>query len=115
MELDKIKRTWVEVDLDAIEHNFKAIKSHIGETKICCVVKADGYGHGAKVLSKLYENLGADYLAVSNIDEAEEHSDGKIFSYTERFKYGCRTACIQLEKQSYCPLVCAHTSWLSSG
>lgn len=72
MELDKIKRTWVEVDLDAIEHNFKAIKSHIGETKICCVVKADGYGHGANKLAELYSNLGADFFAVSNIDEALE-------------------------------------------
>ena len=37
---------------------------------MCCVVKANGYGHGAVQLSKLYEKLGADYLAVANIEEA---------------------------------------------
>lgn len=72
MELDIIKRTWAEIDLDAVEHNFKAIKAHIGDTKICCVVKADGYGHGAVKLAKLYSELGADFFAVSNIDEALE-------------------------------------------
>ena len=65
------KRTWAEIDLDAVEHNFKTIRSRLNNyTKLCCVVKANGYGHGAVQLSKLYENLGADYLAVSNIEEA---------------------------------------------
>ncbi len=73
MELDIIKRTWAEVDLDAIEQNFRAIRAHIGkDTKLCCVVKADGYGHGAVKLAKLYSQLGADFFAVSNIDEALE-------------------------------------------
>jgi len=67
-----LRRTWAEVDLAAAEHNFNIIREKAKGSKICCVVKADGYGHGANVLSKLYENLGADYLAVSNIDEAEE-------------------------------------------
>lgn len=70
-----LRRTWAEVDLTAAEHNFNIIREKAKGSKICCVVKADGYGHGAKVLSKLYENLGADYLAVSNIDEAEELRD----------------------------------------
>lgn len=70
-----LRRTWAEVDLTAAEENFNIIREKAKNSKICCVVKADGYGHGAKVLSKLYENLGADYLAVSNIDEAEELRD----------------------------------------
>lgn len=65
------KRTWAEIDLDAVEHNYKTIRSRLNDnTKICCVVKANGYGHGAVQLSKLYEKFGADYLAVSNIEEA---------------------------------------------
>jgi len=65
------KRYWAEVSLDAAENNFNVIKSHLNkETKICCVVKADGYGHGAVSLAKLYEKIGADYFAVSNIEEA---------------------------------------------
>lgn len=72
MELDTIKRTWAEIDLDAAKANFEAIKNYIGKTKICCVVKADGYGHGAQKLAQLYSKLGAEHFAVSNIDEALE-------------------------------------------
>lgn len=72
MELDIVKRTWVEIDLDAIKNNFNEIRSKIGDSKICCVVKADGYGHGANKLAQLYSSMGADFFAVSNIDEAIE-------------------------------------------
>ena len=59
--------------MDAAIKNYHAIKNQIGEdTKICCVIKADGYGHGAVELAKLYSELGADYFAVSNLDEALE-------------------------------------------
>ena len=71
--MDYLKRTWAEVSLDAIKHNFNEIKNKVGgRAKICCVIKADGYGHGAVELSKLYEQLGADFFAVSNIDEGIE-------------------------------------------
>lgn len=75
-----LRRTWAEVDLTAAEHNFNIIREKAKGSKICCVVKADGYGHGANVLSKLYEDLGADFFAVSNIDEAEELRDYGITS-----------------------------------
>ena len=65
------KRTWANIDLDAAEHNYHVIRDSLKtDVKLCCVVKANGYGHGAVILSKLYEELGADYLAVSNIEEA---------------------------------------------
>ena len=65
------KRTWANIDLDAAKHNYRIIQNQLNNgTKLCCVVKANGYGHGAVQLSKLYESLGADYLAVSNIEEA---------------------------------------------
>ena len=63
-------RTWAQIDLDNIEYNYSLIRERIGKAKLCCVVKANGYGHGAVKLSALYEKLGADYLAVSNIEEA---------------------------------------------
>ena len=38
------KRTWAEINLDAIRHNYTEIKQSLNpDTKICCVVKADGY------------------------------------------------------------------------
>lgn len=71
MELQPFqKRTWAEINLDAAVHNFNIIREKVNNgTKLCCVVKANGYGHGAVQLSRLYEQLGADYLAVSNIEE----------------------------------------------
>ena len=67
------KRTWAEVNLNRIEHNFKVIKKQVSvNTKVCCVIKADAYGHGAIELSQLYEKIGADFFAVSNLEEALE-------------------------------------------
>lgn len=69
--LQQHKRYWAEISLDAAENNFNVIRSHLKpETKLCCVVKADAYGHGAISLARFYEKNGADYLAVSNIEEA---------------------------------------------
>lgn len=68
-----MKRTWAEINLDNIEYNYKAIKNITNKNSmVCCVIKADGYGHGAIELAKLYEKLGADWFAVSNIEEALE-------------------------------------------
>ena len=76
--MDFVKRTWAEISLDAVTRNFKEIKSKLGSSKICCVIKADGYGHGAVELAHIYEELGADYFAVSNIDEGIELRDSGI-------------------------------------
>ena len=65
------KRTWAQIDLNAVDYNFKNIKQKLSpSTKILCVLKADAYGHGAEYLVKEYEKLGADYYGVSNLDEA---------------------------------------------
>lgn len=65
-----LKRTWAEIDLNAIENNFKNIKKLINKnTKILCVLKADAYGHGAEFLVKEYERLEADWFGVSNLNE----------------------------------------------
>ena len=68
-----LRRTWAEIDLDDLTHNFKTLQQRVGEkTKIVGVVKADAYGHGALQISRALEELGAGYLAVSNLDEARE-------------------------------------------
>lgn len=68
---DYVKRTWAEINLDAVVHNYKNIRKRVDKsTMLCCVVKADGYGHGAVALAEVYEKLGADWFAVSNIEEA---------------------------------------------
>ena len=70
---DYFRRTWAEINLNKIEHNFNVIKACTEPgVKLCCVVKADAYGHGSKELAALYEKLGADFFAVSNLEEAIE-------------------------------------------
>ena len=66
-------RTWAEINLDALEYNYRKLRELIGEkVKFLGVVKADAYGHGAVMVARTLEDLGADYLAVSSIDEAME-------------------------------------------
>ena len=68
-----LKRTWAEIDLDNLTHNFETIRKQVGpKAKLLGVVKADAYGHGAVRAAKHLERLGAGYLAVSNLDECEE-------------------------------------------
>ena len=68
-----LKRTWAEISLDNLTHNFETIRRQVGpEAKLLGVVKADAYGHGAVRVAKHLERLGAGYLAVSNLDECEE-------------------------------------------
>ncbi len=65
------KRVWAEINLDYAKHNYLAIKNLLKENvKTCAVIKANAYGHSAVHLAKLYQELGASYLAVSNIAEA---------------------------------------------
>lgn len=65
------KRTWMEIDLDMVKHNYNTIKNHIPkDTNICSTIKADAYGHGAVRIGKLLEELGSFFFAVSNVEEA---------------------------------------------
>ncbi len=74
-----LRRTWAEIDLDALENNYHRLKERIGDNvKFLGVVKADAYGHGSVICSRKLEQLGADYLAVSSIDEAIELRVNKI-------------------------------------
>ena len=70
---DLTKRTWAEIDLSALRHNYHAIRNSLPQgCRFLGVVKADAYGHGALRVAKLLEEEGADYLAVSCLDEAME-------------------------------------------
>lgn len=63
-------RVYASIDLDKLEANYKAVKAAIGGKKICAVIKADGYGHGAVPLARELEGLGADMFAVAAAHEA---------------------------------------------
>ncbi len=65
-------RTWAEVDLDALAHNYHVLRGLAPEAKFLGLVKADAYGHGAVPVAKKLETLGADMLAVACLAEAIE-------------------------------------------
>ena len=66
-----LKRTWADVSMDDLEHNYNAIIGHIPSgCRFLGVIKADAYGHGAVPVSQALTDLGAAYLAVSNLEEA---------------------------------------------
>ena len=76
---DLQKRTWAEISLENLRHNYRAIRSALPEgCRFLGVVKADAYGHGALPVSRLLQAEGADYLAVSCLDEALELRRGGI-------------------------------------
>ena len=73
-----LHRTWAQIDHDALINNFNLIRDMVGGSKIMAVVKADGYGHGAVEVAKTFVGAGADWLAVSNIEEALQLRQAKI-------------------------------------
>ena len=79
MEDTILRRTWAEIDLDALAHNYRRARELTGPgVRYLGVVKADAYGHGAIQVAEHLEKLGADYLAVSSLDEARELRHGGI-------------------------------------
>lgn len=66
-------RTWTEIDLSNLEHNYRALRAMLPQgCRFLGVVKADAYGHGAVPVARRLEMLGAEYLAVACLDEALE-------------------------------------------
>jgi len=69
----KVHETILEVNLDAVIHNYNTYRSMLDrKTKMICMVKAFGYGIGAFELANALQNQGCDYLAVAVADEGEE-------------------------------------------
>ena len=66
------KRLYAEIDLDAVKHNYFTARASCPGKAVMCVIKANAYGHGAVELGTLYESLGAEMLAVSNVEEGME-------------------------------------------
>src|SRR4029453_17817608 len=64
---------WLEVDLGALEHNVRIIRSWLPQTtELMAVVKCDGYGHGAAGIAPVVLAAGARWLGVASVDEGLE-------------------------------------------
>lgn len=64
---------WAEVDLDALAFNIRQIREKTGPNeRLCAVIKANAYGHGALVCAQTLLDNGADQFAVAVLNEAME-------------------------------------------
>ena len=66
----KVHETILEVNLNAVVDNLNFYRSFLRpETKMVCMIKADGYGSGAVEIAKTLQDHRVDYLAVAVADE----------------------------------------------
>ena len=63
------RRSWVDIDLDAVAANVANLAACAPAAKLCAVVKANGYGHGAVPVARTALDAGAAILAVAQVDE----------------------------------------------
>src|SRR5215471_17362660 len=73
--------TWAEVSLGALRRNFRRIQQHVGgDVKVCAVVKAQAYGHGAVECARALEQEGASWLGVTSTAEGARLREAGIRS-----------------------------------
>ncbi|MCR5543752.1 MAG: alanine racemase [Eubacterium sp.] len=87
------RRVEADIDLDAIRYNIETVKNlNAPDKKVCLVIKADAYGHGAVTLANELDDL-ADYYAVATVMEAMELRNAEItkpiliLGYTDPSEY----------------------------
>ena len=69
-DIDPKQRAWIEVRGKALETNVKELRSKLSKNcQFMAVVKADGYGHDAKVVSEYAIKGGASQLGVATLKE----------------------------------------------
>ena len=70
---------WVEIDRGALRRNVRAFKALLApRQKMCCVVKADAYGHGAVECARVMNSMGVDMFAVATVAEGVELREAGI-------------------------------------
>lgn len=76
------RSAWVEVDLDQLVANSRALAELAAPAALGPVVKADGYGHGLETAARCAVAGGATWLCVADASEAErlrlDGYDGRI-------------------------------------
>ncbi len=83
MDMDLLRGTRVEINLDNFKYNLQTLRDMIGpEVNIMAIIKADAYGHGAVLMMEYMLKYGIRYFGVATLNEAMElrrfHKDGEI-------------------------------------
>jgi len=72
------RQSWLTVDLDAIRTNVSALAELVAPSRLCAVVKADGYGHGAVPVALAARAGGAGWFGVALVEEGLQLRRGGI-------------------------------------
>jgi alanine racemase len=67
-----LRPAWADIDLGAVRHNALVLAELVAPSKLCAVVKAGGYGHGAVEVGRAALEGGASHLAVALVEEGRE-------------------------------------------
>lgn len=66
-------RTWIEISSSRLRSNLAEIQNCLGnQTLIACVVKANAYGHGIELISKMLTEFGVVFFCVDSMEEARK-------------------------------------------
>lgn len=69
---DAVRPTRAEVNLAHLRHNLRVMQRSAGGAQVWAVLKADGYGHGAKGVARTLERAGANGICVALLEEGIE-------------------------------------------
>ena len=83
-----IRPTRLEIDLDAICSNYRALRAAAGGSPALAVVKADAYGHGAVPVARALRAAGADMFV-------EVGFGGVLANLVKRIDKTATRACVQ--------------------
>ncbi len=64
-----VRPTYVEIDSEALAHNFRLLREISGSARVMPILKANAYGHGLVPVAERLCELGCDYLGVAMLEE----------------------------------------------
>lgn len=67
--MHSVSMTRMEIDLDALLHNYREIVKHVAPAEVVPVVKSEAYGHGAVPIARALQEEGCRHQAVAMVDE----------------------------------------------
>ncbi len=106
---DILRRTWAEIDLDAIRQNYKTVRRQLSPGCRCmAVVKAEAYGHGAVPVATTLSAAGVDWFGVSNLEEALHLRNHGVTNPILIFSYTPPSEAAQLAKYHITQAVISH-------
>ena len=65
----ELRPTYLEVDLDRLAGNYRAIAAHVAPARVMPILKANAYGHGLVEVARKLEAVGAPYVGVAYLEE----------------------------------------------